>query len=479
MRHSLVCFRPHEKLTFPLSPQPWILERFLSAWKTAGKTRSRSVILGLCFSGSLVILIQVYFYNQTRRRRPIALKALHEAQKHSFDDEGQDFFDVCIVGAGPAGSSCAFYLAGAGVRVLLLERSTFPRDKVCGDVLSAEVLSHLKDMGVWQRILERGSFRWLNDAGLVAGGVEESSVMGRLRSNRPLSIQRIVLDEELAAAACGAGAVLQERANVVDIGFADCKWRLVCSDGREFSSRYLVAADGAESKLSRMAGVVTDVPNAWGKRCYVRPQDGARMQGDYVVQYGPSGPLSVVREVEDFLLVSQFSKRDEGDDEESGASTLNDILRTPKRTPWVTCPMRVGGLPKIFGNQFLAIGDAAGQCDPLTGHGILSGMKAAKLAALTIVEVLVDDSVSIAEYQARVERDLHFNYRISDTIASTMGKYPSVMEATVSLVKRRGAIELSRFFSGYHSNTAFFLAPSIWGMILLEAVRNTLAGTTL
>ena len=45
-------------------------------------------------------------------------------------------WDVCIVGAGPAGSTCAYYLARAGLEVLLLERHRFPRDKICGEGIS-------------------------------------------------------------------------------------------------------------------------------------------------------------------------------------------------------------------------------------------------------------------------------------------------------------------------------------------------------
>ncbi|TPG72057.1 geranylgeranyl reductase family protein [Hymenobacter nivis] len=52
--------------------------------------------------------------------------------------------DICILGAGPGGATAALHLANAGQPCLLLDRATFPRDKVCGDALSGKVLMELK-----------------------------------------------------------------------------------------------------------------------------------------------------------------------------------------------------------------------------------------------------------------------------------------------------------------------------------------------
>ena len=57
--------------------------------------------------------------------------------------EQTNLFDVAIVGAGPSGSTCAYYLAGQGKRVLLLEQKEFPRDKLCGDAVCTSAQTHL------------------------------------------------------------------------------------------------------------------------------------------------------------------------------------------------------------------------------------------------------------------------------------------------------------------------------------------------
>ena len=79
----------------------------------------------------------------------------------------EDDADVIIVGAGPAGSTAAYYLAQAGLDVLLIEKSRFPRDKVCGDGLTPRAVKALVAMGV--DVSEEAG--WLRNKGLrVIGG---------------------------------------------------------------------------------------------------------------------------------------------------------------------------------------------------------------------------------------------------------------------------------------------------------------------
>jgi hypothetical protein len=53
-----------------------------------------------------------------------------------------DYYDVCIVGAGPAGATCSYYLAKAGLKVILFDKAHFPRDKVCGGTKHSSLSSH-------------------------------------------------------------------------------------------------------------------------------------------------------------------------------------------------------------------------------------------------------------------------------------------------------------------------------------------------
>ena len=121
-------------------------------------------------------------------------------------------YDVCIVGAGPAGATCAFYLAEQGVKVVLLEKERFPRDKLCGDAVCSPAHAHLRRMGVLQEIEAEGLGNWARVGGMVSprgiGYIGDST-----DSTRPpmvIAIRRIVLDEKMASAAVRAGAELVE-----------------------------------------------------------------------------------------------------------------------------------------------------------------------------------------------------------------------------------------------------------------------------
>jgi 2-polyprenyl-6-methoxyphenol hydroxylase-like FAD-dependent oxidoreductase len=91
---------------------------------------------------------------------------LHQVTEHVTTPRDDDA-DVIVVGAGPSGSTAAFYLAQAGLNVLLIEKSRFPRDKVCGDGLTPRAVKSLIAMGV--DVSEKAG--WLRNKGLrVIGG---------------------------------------------------------------------------------------------------------------------------------------------------------------------------------------------------------------------------------------------------------------------------------------------------------------------
>ena len=80
---------------------------------------------------------------------------------------GDETADVIVVGAGPAGSAVAYYLATAGLDVLMLEKTHFPREKVCGDGLTPRAVKALTAMGV--PMPENDG--WLRNRGLrIIGG---------------------------------------------------------------------------------------------------------------------------------------------------------------------------------------------------------------------------------------------------------------------------------------------------------------------
>ena len=122
--------------------------------------------------------------------------------------------DVIVVGAGPGGSATAYHLAKHGVRVLLLEKTEFPREKVCGDGLTPRAVKQLVDMGV-DVSPEAG---WLRNKGLrvIGGGLRLELPWPELAYYPDFGLVRTRLDfdDMLAKQAVKAGAVLKTSHNV-------------------------------------------------------------------------------------------------------------------------------------------------------------------------------------------------------------------------------------------------------------------------
>ena len=126
----------------------------------------------------------------------------------------EDTADVIVVGAGPGGSAAAYHLASHGLDVLLLEKTEFPREKVCGDGLTPRAVKQLLRMGI--DISEEAG--WLRNKGLriIGGGVRLELDWPDLASypNFGLTRSRMDFDQILAERAVAAGARLRTRTTV-------------------------------------------------------------------------------------------------------------------------------------------------------------------------------------------------------------------------------------------------------------------------
>src|SRR5437763_15945588 len=163
--------------------------------------------------------------------------------------------DVVVVGAGPGGSSAAYHLARHGLSVLVLEKTEFPREKVCGDGLTPRAVKQLVRMGV-----DTGpGAGWLHNKGLriLGGGVRMELDWPDLASfpDYGLTRTRLDFDELLARHAKGAGAELLTGHNVTGPVLDDAG-RVVGvtaavgpgKEPRTFRAPLVLAADGGAAR---------------------------------------------------------------------------------------------------------------------------------------------------------------------------------------------------------------------------------------
>ena len=165
--------------------------------------------------------------------------------------------DVIVVGAGPAGSTTAFHLAQAGRDVLLLEKTAFPREKVCGDGLTPRAVRELLLMGI-STSTDAG---WLRNRGLrIVGGNQRFTLPWPDLASFPdygLVSKRSEFDELLARTAEKAGARLHENTTVTgpvldDAGRID---GVLTKSGRTYRAPLVIAADGNSSRLALAMGL--------------------------------------------------------------------------------------------------------------------------------------------------------------------------------------------------------------------------------
>ncbi len=158
-------------------------------------------------------------------------------------------FDVIVVGGGPAGSACSTFLSLSGLKVLLIDKAKFPRDKICGDCINPHAWHVFELLGVSDELRHHNlraitSVRIANMAGKnVSIGISQNS------STPYVAVKRKDLDQMLLKNAMRVGVTVVEQGRVVDIAHLDA-WDVSVQQTRileHFHARYLVGADGRNS----------------------------------------------------------------------------------------------------------------------------------------------------------------------------------------------------------------------------------------
>ena len=373
-----------------------------------------------------------------------------------------------MVGGGPAGSSCAYWLAEAGWDVVVVEKKHFPRVKTCGDGLTPRAVRQLADMGLEEALA--GSHKY---TGLRAWGFGLSVEMQwPEHPNFPgygYTITRHDLDGMVAEQAVKAGATLlmdtEVMAPLIDEA-AGPSPTLPTLTGvtvkekggveRPLKARYVVVADGANSRIGRMLGTTRrrDLPLGMALRGYyssdrhddqfieshldIRDADGAVVPG-----YGWIFPMGDGR-VNVGVGVLSSDQRWRG----VNTSRLMDAFVDFAPDSWglspETClgPPTGGKLPMCFsvgpraGGNVLLAGDAAGSINPFNGEGISYGYETGRLAAAALGHALTGQGpTALAEYDRQLVSAYGPYYKVARAFVHLISN-PQAMKACVSIGMR-------------------------------------------
>src|SRR6266496_5276634 len=291
-------------------------------------------------------------------------------------------FDVAIVGAGPAGSSCAAFCAHAGLRTVVLDREKFPREKVCGDCLNPSCWPVLERLELAEKVRDLPHSKLCSVAFIAIDGRE---VIVDLPSgaNCEISVKRSLFDDLLLRRARELGANVHEQTTVTGLTRND-DWKIETASGRTFHARMLIGADGRNSTIAHLCNLL---PRPARERVALqahipRPRDFGNRIVLQFLREGYSGQASVNETQLNLCLVGtpptisklrRWAERQFQLPADQGWRTITPLTRSP--------------IPSAHENLFF-VGDAARVVEPFTGEGIYYALRSGELAANAIVRII-------------------------------------------------------------------------------------------
>jgi len=351
--------------------------------------------------------------------------------------------DVLIVGAGPAGAVAATILARAGVRVRLLDRAAFPRDKLCGDTVNPGTLARLRRLGLAAPIDDRGlrvdGMRVTGPRGVAIDGRYPDGVYGRALIRRDLDWA--LLQQAIAAGARFEPSTAVRRPIVESAhGSTSVGGVVVSVNGREcvLRARATVAADGRRSTLAFALRLARHParPRRWAVGAYYENAGGLSSLGEMHIRRGRYiGVAPIPGGLANVCLVKPSKAGDDafGDPASLLAAELarDPLLRDRfagarlAHPPVVLGPLAV----EVGGAQMsglLLAGDAAGFIDPMTGDGLRFAVRGAELAAEAALDSLAHGWNGVHDRLAKARRrefarKWRFNRALRSLVASPRG----------------------------------------------------------
>ncbi len=354
----------------------------------------------------------------------------------------QEPWDLAIIGAGPAGSVCACSALAAdkGLRVALIDRDTFPRDKACGDAVRQDAVSVLEQLGL-ASVFE-GRPRITRCTLNIPDNFQYLERIIDFDGYAYYVVERKIFDAALYEAAVQKGANDFSGHSMTAATYDESAelWSVTVkqSSGSEFvlRARVLVGADGAGSRVRRVAGLELNSEEyiAVAVRAYAQAPgfDEETMQIDYLERFMPGYGWVFPLLNGKVNIGMGLDKRDYKTAGSSLESLLHDYVRQladegvqihgisdVKTYP---LPLSFPELPLVPQQRVALIGDASAMIDPFTGEGIHFGIWSGYELGRAVSQGLNDDSLQssmerfAADYAHQFGTVMHLSQQLRETL---------------------------------------------------------------
>ncbi len=353
--------------------------------------------------------------------------------------------DICIIGAGPGGSSASIQLSNKGVQHLIVDKATFPRDKICGDACSGKVVDALNKLGVES---------YSNGQQLESWGVTFIAPNGKplrvpfkpdanIEEPAPGFIsKRIDFDHLLLERAKSHKyANLIEGVELRKFNFDKGRWKCYNKQGKLMvDAKFLVIADGAQSSFARQIANIKQEPKhfAAGIRAYYNGVTGLDRDNfielhflkEFVPGYFWIFPLPNGQANVGIGLRSDLVKKRKLDLKKMLFKLIEEHPQLKERfkDAELIDDIKGFGLPfgskrrRLSGENYLLVGDAGSLIDPFTGEGIGNAMISGIEAANVLEQKLGDNSVTLEDYDRKVYSILGQELQLSTRLQQLANK---------------------------------------------------------
>ncbi|PMP84797.1 MAG: hypothetical protein C0174_06325 [Thermodesulfobium narugense] len=293
-------------------------------------------------------------------------------------------FDVVVCGSGPAGATIAFLLAKNGLRVALLDKEDFPRDKLCGGLLTKKSYNLIESI-FGNKFLQKEIEFFSNRFEVY---YRKTKIFSTLSKKLFIYVNRRKFDYAILKKAIDSGAYFFGKTKVVGI---DVNNMLIFTSSNTFKGRYIVAADGVNSVIRNylIKNAMIDSSDYKDNLTlaiefydYKFTTDRASLFFGFTkFGYGwifPNKERTVIG-------IGALISKNKGLMREQFNNFLNSIgYEEPIKTFAHLIP--TGWIPNRTGfNNILLVGDAGGFTDPITGEGIYYAIKTAQMASEAIL----------------------------------------------------------------------------------------------